>query len=48
MCVAPSTRSAVLCASPGSSDGAEDTQPLPRGDAHILEGERPQIYAAAL
>lgn len=45
---APSTRSTVLRSSPGPSDRAENSQPLPRRDAHILEGEWPQIYPAAL
>lgn len=45
---APSTGSTVLCSSPGPSDRAENSQPLPRWNAHILESERPQIYPAAL
>lgn len=48
MCPAPPTGSTVLCSAPGPSDRAEDSQPLPRRDAHILESERPQIYPAAL
>lgn len=48
VCPAASAGSAVLRSSPGTPDGAEDAQPLPRRDAHILESERPQIYPAAL
>lgn len=43
-----SAGAAVLCSPPGPPDGAENTQPLPRRDAHVLEDERPQIYPPAL
>lgn len=45
---AASAGAAVLCSSPGPPDGAEDAQPLPRRDAHVLESQRPQVYPAAL
>lgn len=48
VCPASSTRSTVLCSSPGPPDRAENSQPLPCRDAHILESEWPQIYSAAL
>lgn len=48
VCPTSSTGATVLCSSPGSTDGAENTQPLPRRNAHILESEWPQIYPAAL
>lgn len=38
----------VLRSPPGPPNRAEDTQPLPRRDAHILESERPQVHAASL
>lgn len=48
VCAAPSAGPPVFRSPTGSSDGAEDTQPLPRRDAHILAGERSQIYSSAL
>lgn len=41
VCPTASAEAAVLCLSPGPSDGAENPQLLPRRDAHILENERP-------
>lgn len=48
VCPAPSAGSTVLCSSPGPSDRAENSQPLSRWNAHILESEWPQIYPTAV
>lgn len=48
VCPAAPSGAAVLCPPAGPPDGAENTTPLPRRDAHLLEDQRPQVYAAAL